>query len=288
MKLKFSDNLRKLRHAKKLTQEQLAELLCVSFQSVSRWETGVTYPDIALLPVIADFFGTTVDALLGAEKTENGRAPEECYDQLGTLIDSGAVADVLCFLRKVHRDYPKDQQILSLLCRELRYYNTEHDNELLKEQRRLTDELLSQDTEKGYREMAVMDMVQVEPDDTLFEELLNRYSTEEDMRRMKLLEAHSYSLKQWDRYEPIKQLIAWRGLTEDLFDRMICEYPSTVNVYHSLWASEKRLSIINLLTECQSHSVAAGDGVPDLWYIGMCFFIQSDFLAYNAGGLGMV
>lgn len=56
-----------------------------------------------------------------------------------------------------------------------------------------------------------------------------------------------------------------RGLTEDLFDRMICEYPNTVNVHHSLWASEKRLGIINLLTECQGHSVAAGDGVPDLW-----------------------
>ena len=56
-------NLRRLRLAKKLTQEQLAEQLGVSAQSVSRWETGATYPDVMLLPEMARLFGVLVDDL---------------------------------------------------------------------------------------------------------------------------------------------------------------------------------------------------------------------------------
>ena len=67
MKLNIGENLRKLRREKDLTQEQLAELLGVTFQSVSRWETGATYPDIELLPVMAELFGVSMERLLGVE-----------------------------------------------------------------------------------------------------------------------------------------------------------------------------------------------------------------------------
>lgn len=56
-------NLRRLRLEKKLTQEQLAERLGVSSQSVSRWETCATYPDVMLLPELAKTFGVLVDDL---------------------------------------------------------------------------------------------------------------------------------------------------------------------------------------------------------------------------------
>ena len=59
----FSKNLRKLRLEKKLTQEQVAEKLGVSAQAVSRWETGVTFPDIMLLPELARIYGVLVDDL---------------------------------------------------------------------------------------------------------------------------------------------------------------------------------------------------------------------------------
>ena len=63
----FSDNLRRLRMAKKCTQEQLAEVLGVSAQSVSRWECGNTLPDVLLLPEIAKIYGVTVDDLYREE-----------------------------------------------------------------------------------------------------------------------------------------------------------------------------------------------------------------------------
>ena len=52
-----------LRRNKNLTQAQLAEVLSVSSQSVSKWENNLSVPDISLLPVIARYFGITMDEL---------------------------------------------------------------------------------------------------------------------------------------------------------------------------------------------------------------------------------
>ena len=59
----FSRNLRRLRQGKNLTQEQLANIIGVSVQSVSRWECGNTLPDVMLLPELARLYGVTVDDL---------------------------------------------------------------------------------------------------------------------------------------------------------------------------------------------------------------------------------
>lgn len=59
----FAKNLRKLRLEKQMTQEQIADKLGVSAQSVSRWETAATFPDILLLPEIAKLYGVLVDDL---------------------------------------------------------------------------------------------------------------------------------------------------------------------------------------------------------------------------------
>ena len=59
----FSENLRRLRLAKKLTQEQAADSLGVSPQSISRWECGTTLPDVTILPQIAALYCVTIDDL---------------------------------------------------------------------------------------------------------------------------------------------------------------------------------------------------------------------------------
>lgn len=53
------------RKALKFTQQDIANKVNVSFQAVSKWEKGIAYPDIELLPVLAQTLQTTVDALLG-------------------------------------------------------------------------------------------------------------------------------------------------------------------------------------------------------------------------------
>lgn len=59
----INDNIRKLRQQKHLSQEALGAVLGVSGQAVSKWEQGITSPDISLLPALAGFFGVTIDSL---------------------------------------------------------------------------------------------------------------------------------------------------------------------------------------------------------------------------------
>ena len=63
MDMVFSDNLKKFRQQKNLTQEQAAEILNVSVHTVSRWECNTTSPDIAILPQIAKLYCVTIDDL---------------------------------------------------------------------------------------------------------------------------------------------------------------------------------------------------------------------------------
>lgn len=63
----FADNLVRLRREKGFSQEQLADLMDVSRQAVSKWEAGQTMPDLPKLVALADLFGTSLDALVRPE-----------------------------------------------------------------------------------------------------------------------------------------------------------------------------------------------------------------------------
>ena len=65
--LHLSENLRKYRIMKNLTQEDVAEYLGITPQSVSKWERGESYPDITLLPALANIFETSIDLLVGMD-----------------------------------------------------------------------------------------------------------------------------------------------------------------------------------------------------------------------------
>ena len=68
MELLFAKRIREKRLQKGLTQEQLAQIIQISPQSVSKWERGDGYPDITLLPRIANYFQITVDELIGNDE----------------------------------------------------------------------------------------------------------------------------------------------------------------------------------------------------------------------------
>lgn len=63
MDLNLGSAVKRLRIDHSVTQEELAEYLGISFQAVSKWETGTTLPDITLLPKLAAFFGVRIDEL---------------------------------------------------------------------------------------------------------------------------------------------------------------------------------------------------------------------------------
>ncbi len=65
MQIDLGTKIRQLRRRDGRTQEALAEALGVTAQAVSRWESGGSYPDMNLIPSIANYFGVTIDALFG-------------------------------------------------------------------------------------------------------------------------------------------------------------------------------------------------------------------------------
>ncbi len=69
--MNFNTELQRLRKEKGLSQEALGEMLNVSRQTVSKWESGNAYPDMLNLITISEFFGVSVDALLGTDKNPN-------------------------------------------------------------------------------------------------------------------------------------------------------------------------------------------------------------------------
>lgn len=75
--LYLPENLKKYRILKNLTQEDVAEFLGITAQSVSKWERGESYPDITFLPALANIFETSVDLLIGMDAI---RAEETRYN----------------------------------------------------------------------------------------------------------------------------------------------------------------------------------------------------------------
>lgn len=61
--INIGNKIRELRKKKGITQEGLASVLSVSPQAVSKWEMGLTYPDVAMIPAIAGYFGVSLDVL---------------------------------------------------------------------------------------------------------------------------------------------------------------------------------------------------------------------------------
>lgn len=71
--MSFGSTIKQLRKEKGYTQDQLANLLNVTPQAISRWENNSTMPDISLLIPIANVFSVSIDTLLGVDVEKNAQ-----------------------------------------------------------------------------------------------------------------------------------------------------------------------------------------------------------------------
>jgi transcriptional regulator with XRE-family HTH domain len=108
MSISISENLKKLRRSRDLTQEELAEIIGVSAQSISKWERGDNYPDITLLPAIANYFEVTVDDLLGMNAIRDERRIETVKARRIELMQASKYGEALEITRELARDLPND------------------------------------------------------------------------------------------------------------------------------------------------------------------------------------
>ena len=78
--IKLGEKIKSLRKERNISQEVLANYLGVSFQAVSKWETGSTMPDVTVIPAIASFFRVSTDELFDFNLYEMEKAVDEICD----------------------------------------------------------------------------------------------------------------------------------------------------------------------------------------------------------------
>ena len=88
-----------------LTQQALAEHVGISKPAVSKWESGQSYPDIELLPVLASFFDCTVDELLGYEPQLSREEVQALYAKLSAEFVSQPFEQVYQKSRALLKQY---------------------------------------------------------------------------------------------------------------------------------------------------------------------------------------
>ena len=169
MKLNFSENLRRLRRGQDLTQEQLAERLGVSFQTVSRWETGTVYPDIELLPVLSELFNVTVDELIGCDSARREERLNTAWDKYNAITDPEEAYQHLKRMRAEFRgDWDIAVNMLQIIHNDLIH---------LDEMREIAQDILNKSTSNLCRSLALQFYVDIEDEEYITDEFLDRHTS---------------------------------------------------------------------------------------------------------------
>lgn len=125
MIINIGDNLKRLRLQKGLTQEQLAEILGVSAQAVSRWENNTSYPDITLLPGLAIFYNTSVDAIVGMDDIRKEETLRKIHGEINELVTKSQATEAIVLIRDSLKIYPNDSGLLMSLGETLAHQSDE-------------------------------------------------------------------------------------------------------------------------------------------------------------------
>ena len=115
MKLNIGETIKRLRKEREITQEEFAEILGVSCQSVSRWENDNCYPDIELIPAIAEFFGISTDRLMGVDETKEKEAVKSYLEAFQKAINVGNIHKCIAIARKGVKEFPNNYVLLDKL-----------------------------------------------------------------------------------------------------------------------------------------------------------------------------
>ncbi len=117
--LKIADNLTALRRERGVTQEVVADFLGVSKASVSKWEKGISLPDVAQIPRLASYYGITIDELMGYEAQLDMEQICEYYNKFAEAFSkrkfSEVMEEVRDFIRQYYSCYPALSHIVILL-----------------------------------------------------------------------------------------------------------------------------------------------------------------------------
>ncbi len=114
MEINLGNKIKDLRKERGISQDVLAQVLGVTFQAVSKWETGAAMPDVTLIPAIASFFGVSTDELFDFNRMEQEqRVADICYAAAEIRREKPEEAEEM--LRQGLKQFPGNEIILNNL-----------------------------------------------------------------------------------------------------------------------------------------------------------------------------
>ncbi len=253
MKLKIGENIRDFRKKNDMTQEALADRLGVTYQSISRWENGTTYPDLELLPVISKVLGVSVDKLLGMPQIEKEKKAEETYDELRReCIKHNYDPDkIVALIRDIRRNYIDSKHAWRPWI--------ENNNRAFKDPQILPEvRMLSQAYLERYpmNPFAIKTMAEIEDEEHL-SDFLKKYTTKIDCSERTLLFERYLNLGDAERFEPERRFQLF-----DAFDTLLSPKYFLKIGYSSAEKNAADIFMENLLTVIRFD---AKDEGPDMW-----------------------
>ncbi|MBD5467789.1 MAG: helix-turn-helix transcriptional regulator [Lachnospiraceae bacterium] len=106
----IGENIARLRHERKIRQEELADFVGVTKASVSKWENGQTMPDITILPQLASFFDICIDELVGYDQQLSKEQIQKIYQELAAKFAKGPFREVMeesyGYVKRYYSCYP--------------------------------------------------------------------------------------------------------------------------------------------------------------------------------------
>lgn len=119
MQIKLGERIKSLRKRTNRTQEDLANALGVTNQAVSRWEANGGYPDMEMIPSIANYFGITIDELFGYESDRADKVDRYYEEIIGMNRKNNGVDrcmdDCIAYARECLAEFPNEKKLLYAL-----------------------------------------------------------------------------------------------------------------------------------------------------------------------------
>lgn len=110
--MKFNEIIRKYRTSRGLTQEQVASYLGVSTPAVNKWEKGLTYPDVTLLPSLARLLGTDLNTLLCFKETLTEQEIGCFSNELVEIAEKEGISAAFKFASDKIHEYPNCDSLI--------------------------------------------------------------------------------------------------------------------------------------------------------------------------------
>ena len=108
----LGEKIKELRKRADLTQEQLADILGVAYQTISKWECGTTSPDLSMIAPIARFFRVSADELFGLSESEDDEKQRELRERREKTRDTGDVEERYGISKQAHAEFPGNFEYL--------------------------------------------------------------------------------------------------------------------------------------------------------------------------------